>query len=91
MYEKTLNEFLPIDLGELRKPGFIQMMLDQRDEQIKRVESKGGFRKQETCPITGSSEVSTFCKINDLLYRLKKKFKRFTIKCIFSTIKFCSI
>ena len=67
MYEKLINEFLPIDLGELRKPGFIQMMLDQRDEQIKRVESKRGFRKQETCPISGSSEVTTFCKINDWL------------------------
>ena len=46
MYEKILNEFLPIDLGELRKPGFIQMMLDQRDEQIKRVESKRGLESR---------------------------------------------
>jgi 2-polyprenyl-3-methyl-5-hydroxy-6-metoxy-1,4-benzoquinol methylase len=67
MYKQSLKEFLPIDLDTMRKPGFIQMMLDQRETQIKRVESKRGFRPQEECPLCGNGESLRFATINEWL------------------------
>lgn len=71
-YMNTINDFVTMDLNEMRPEGFLETILTRQLTNIKAVNERHGWKKREYCPVCKSFEKEyQFNKYEFSLYQCK--------------------
>jgi len=56
MFSQILKEYIPVDVGRMREPKFIEMQMKYNEREIERVNQMHGWKNVEACPLCGATE-----------------------------------
>ncbi|MEC1305750.1 MULTISPECIES: class I SAM-dependent methyltransferase [Lysinibacillus] len=64
-YKKATEDFITMDLSEMRPKGFLKVVLERQINNIKAVNEKSGWKERVNCPICGKDDSSFQFMKND--------------------------